>query len=139
MQSETNRKHLREQLKNDVRRVEESLSKKLQRLQKLYTNDKSSSIERGYNGFLFQQKLEDMFKEEEKFTLSLTKYTREQFSGGITDLASCADKSKYKLLDTSKPDTFLFEGESHRILMSVPIFENELIFSNLSAWKQIFQ
>ena len=64
-----------------------------------------------------------MFKEEEKFTLSLTKYTREQFSGGIAHLASAADKTKYELLDTTKPDSFLVKGIQKNELIKATVLK----------------
>ena len=85
------------------------LNSKVEKLIKLYIKTQGSE-KSGGDSFIFQKPLEDIFKEEERFTTTLIEYAQKQLFG-ISDLACGEDKSKYEILDISKPETFLIKGE----------------------------
>jgi len=98
---------LLEKNSSSIQQTGKDLDAKTERFSKLY---KQQPHQKCIDSFIYQNSLEDMFKEEDAFTMNLTKYAREQLSGGVADLASGRDKSKYQMLDTSKPETFLIKG-----------------------------
>lgn len=76
-----------------------------------YRVNKLISMYEQDNNFLYKMPLEDIFKEEEKFTTALTKYTQEQFAGGIASFATKKDKLNYSYHDLNRPGTFLLSGQ----------------------------
>ncbi|XP_065069595.1 HAUS augmin-like complex subunit 3 isoform X1 [Rhopilema esculentum] len=99
----------------------EEMVKKLEQLnQRIYTTVAVHGETPDHEAELFPSRVspEEYFQEEEKFTSSLTNYTRRQFFEGIADMAGSKDNLRYEILEVSKPELFLIKGESDETLQS---------------------
>jgi len=85
------------------------LNANVDKLIKLYDKTSNEKDQVNVDPFLYQKSLGAFFKEEEAFTASLTEYTRNQFFGGISDLAGGPRNTKYTMFDANNPQTFLIK------------------------------